>query len=79
MQREDRQVGHDDDGDGVEHRALNLVGGPANGFRGAFHDRGVGAVIALAHVPKDVLHHNHGPVYHHANANGQAGDGQIAQ
>ncbi len=60
LQREDGQVGGDDDGDGVKHRALHFVGGVEDLL---FH--GAAAVLA-AQMANDVFHHDDGPVDDHA-------------
>jgi hypothetical protein len=36
LQREDRQIGGDDDGDGVKHRPLDLMASLADDLRGGF-------------------------------------------
>ena len=60
LQGKDRQVGGDDDGDGIEHRTLHFVRGVADPF-----GRGFGAV-GETHVAHDVFDHDHGAVDHHA-------------
>ena len=64
LKREDRHVGRDDDGDGVEDGPLDFVGGVANGFRE--RSRVAGMAVAPGHVPHDVFHHDHRAVHDHA-------------
>ena len=62
LQGEDRQIGGDDDGDGVEDRPLDLVRGLANPL--------MRSVVPLssrgAQMADDVLDHHHRAVHHHA-------------
>ena len=61
LQSKDRQIGGDDDADGVKDRALHFVSGLANLLAGA------GAIGApAAEMADDVLHHDHRAVDHHA-------------
>src|SRR5215471_11714243 len=61
LQREDRQVGGDNDRDRVEN-------GPLNFARCDSHLLEHGAVVffVFRQVPDDVFHHDHGAVYHHS-------------
>src|SRR5208282_4959359 len=70
LQREDRQVGGDDDGDRVEHRPLHFMRRFADGLGGGLYDRrnapgSRDIALAAAHVTNDVLDHDHGAVHHH--------------
>ncbi len=77
MQREDRQIGRDDDGDGVKHRPLNLVS--------CFTDLSNHRLVRLAvmtQMADDVLHHHHGAFDDHAEVQGakaQEIGGDVAQ
>ena len=64
LQREDRDVSRDDDGDGVEYRPLHFVSRGANliGHRQALAISGLLGV----QVPHDVLDHHHRAIHHHA-------------
>ena len=64
LQREDRQVGGDNDGDGVENRPLHFMAGFADDFGGCPRDSAV--AIAMGQVTDDVLHHDHGAIHDHA-------------
>jgi hypothetical protein len=59
LQREDRQVSGDDDGDGVEHRALHFVRSLAD-FSFAVLDS-----VLLTQMAHDVFDHYHRAVDHH--------------
>ena len=61
LQRENRQVGGDDDGDRVEHRPLHLV----RGVEDLLFRRSV-VLVAAAEVADDVLHHHHRAIHHHS-------------
>ncbi len=63
LQGEDRDVGRDDDGDGEEHRTLDLLRGAADRLRHGL--LGVG-VLAATNPADDVLDHDHGAIDHHS-------------
>ena len=66
LQREDRHIGGDDDGNRIEDWTLHLMRGLANRFRGCFPGPGSAAIVQTAHVPDDVFDHDHCAVDHHA-------------
>src|ERR1019366_6946307 len=63
LQREDGQVGGDDDGDGVKHRALHLMGGVADDLGDGPGSRGHTVSVDVAN---GVLYHDDRAIHHHA-------------
>ena len=61
LQRKDRQISGNDDGDRIEHRALDFVRGLADFFAGRF-----GIPVLVAQVAYDVFDHHHRAIDHHA-------------
>ena len=59
--REDRQIGRDDDEDGVEDRPLHLMGRLLD-----FFVHRLRAVPRPVEMANDVLHHNHRAIHDHA-------------
>src|SRR5437588_13035535 len=61
LQRENRQVRGNDDGDRVEHGPLDLVSGVSNALQRRFVSK-----FTMTHFADDVLHHDYGDIHNHS-------------
>src|ERR1700733_15316745 len=66
LQREDRQIGRNDDGNRIKDWPLHLVRGLTNRFGGRFLTCRSGTVVQAAHVANDVFDHDHRAVHYHS-------------
>src|SRR5580704_3792076 len=61
LQRKNRQISRDDDGDGVKDRPLHFMGGFAHNVH-----RVSRRIFRMGHMPDDVLNHHYCAIYNHS-------------